>query len=125
MALPPVPDSLEIRPSPIHGLGVFATHPLPANHCLGEFIGIQMNHQEFKKLYGNDRQYCARKRRTWEYRVAKENRNFITYINDGKHFFRINRVNCYIKNWFLYTLRSVQAGEELMLDYGNDYPWNK
>ena len=118
-----LPDGLEIKESPIHGLGVFATKDFPAHICLGEFVGVYMKHAEFKRLYGNDIRYCYRKRRTWEYRVAKDPRNFITYINDGTKGFPISQVNCYLKNWHLYTSQFIQAGQELFLKYERAYNW--
>ena len=119
-----IPEGLELRDSPIHGLGVFATRDFPTGYCFGEFIGTEMGHTQFKSKYGNDRRYCCRQRRTWRYRVAKENRNWITYVNDGKHNQSVSVVNVYIKRFFIYAQTPVKAGDELLLDYGKEYPWN-
>lgn len=119
-----LPSGLELRPSPVAGLGVFATEDLSANRCLGEFVGTPMKHDEFKAKYGTDYRYVCRQRRTWLYRVAKEERNFITFMNDGKHGQTENKVNVRIKNWRAYTTRDIKAGEELFLDYGYAYPWH-
>ena len=118
-----IPPGLEIRPSPVDGLGVFATRDIPKSHCLGEFVGEEMGHKEFKNKYGNDIRYCYFQRRTWKYRVAKEKRNFITYMNDGNHGQSENKVNVILKRFKAYTLRDIKAGEELFLDYGKYYPW--
>lgn len=118
-----IPDGLELKQSPVDGLGIFAIKDFPADYCLGEFTGQYMKHAEFKAKYGRDTRYCYFKRRTWEYRVAKEKRNFITYINDGKHNMTESKVNVVLKNWCAYTLRPILKGEELFLDYGMNYPW--
>jgi hypothetical protein len=118
-----LPKGLELKKSPVEGWGIFATQDFPKNFPIGEFIGNYMKHADFKKQYGNNIQYCYFKRRTWEYRVAKEQRNFITYINDGKHGFSEPKVNCYLKKWYAYTSRPIKAGEELFLDYGRYYKW--
>jgi SET domain-containing protein len=116
-----LPSNVTIKKSPIEGWGVFALQDIPKDSCIGEFIGTPMNHAEFKSKYGTDMRHCYLKRRTWEYRVAKENRNFITYINDGIHNIQQPYVNVFLKNWFLYALKPIKAGEELLLDYGNYY----
>ena len=120
-----LPPGLELRQSPIEGLGIFATQDFPKGYCLGEFKGEYMKHDEFKRRYGNDRTYCYRKRRTWEYRVAKEKRNFITYINDGVHNSPVSKVNAELRNWCAFTIKDIKAGEEVLLDYGKEYPWTQ
>jgi SET domain-containing protein len=118
-----IPTGLELKESAIHGLGIFAIRNFPDNHNLGEFVGTYMKHKEFKELYGNDRRYCYIKKRTWEYRVAKEKRNFITYMNDGAYGRETPIVNVVLRNWCSYTTRPIMNGEELLLDYGRGYPW--
>lgn len=113
-----VPDGLEIRESPIHGLGLFATRRYTKGECIGEYIGEYMTYRQFKPIYGKDFEHTCLKRRTWELRVAKgANRNYMTYINDGIYGQTVPICNVYIKNWFLYASQDIEPGEELLLKY--------
>lgn len=114
-----IPIGLELKESPVHGLGIFATVNIKKGSYLGEFIGEFMKHPEFKMKYGNDIRYCYLKRRTWEYRVAKEERNFITYMNCNR-----KNPNVILKNWCAYALQDIAIGDELFLNYGKDYPYD-
>ena len=127
METPPaisVPEGLEFRKSPIHGWGIFAIRDFPAEYNLGEFIGTPMNHKEFTEKYGRDRRHTYMNSRYWKYRVAKEQRNWITYLNDGQHNQSVSKVNVYLKRWCCYTLKPVAAGEEILLAYGRYYRWD-
>lgn len=120
-----IPTGLIIKDSPIHGVGVFATSAVTKGHCFGEFIGEEMSAKEFRAKYGGDFQYCYRMGRANKVIVAKENRNFITYVNDGVHGHDVPRVNVVLKKRCLYALRDIEVGEELLLDYGHFYPWGQ
>ena len=106
-----VPEGLEIRESPIHGLGVFATKDFPVGYCFGEFIGEEMPWRDFTARYGKDFRYCYKMRRIHRVINAKEKRNWITFINEGKP-------NVILRKRFCFSLRPLKAGEELLLDYG-------
>jgi SET domain-containing protein len=116
-----VPDGLEIRESPIHGLGLFATRHIRKGERLGEYIGTEMLYKDFKTLYGNDFEHTYIKKmiyKPWVIRVAKgENRNYMTYINDGAYGQTVSKVNVYLKKWFLYAWSDIEPGEELLLEY--------
>ncbi len=118
-----IPIQLELKDSPIDGLGIFATIDIPAGTNLGKYEGKYMRHTEFKPIYGNDITYCYFKRRTWEYIVAKDERNWITYVNDGVHNQSIKKVNVCLKDWCCFTTQPIKAGEEILLDYGRYYKW--
>lgn len=114
-----VPDTLELKTSPVHGLGIFAKEYIPKGSYLGEFEGIYMKHIEFKSKYGNNTKYCYLKRRTWEYRVAKDNRNFITFMNCNR-----DNPNVILKKWGAYAVCDINLGAELFLNYGKYYPYD-
>ena len=118
-----LPRGLVLSGSPIHGIGVFATSAFTKGYCFGEFIGEEMSAKEFRAKYGGDFQYCYRMGRANKVIVAKENRNFITYINDGVHDQAVPKVNVVLKKKCLYALRDIEVGEELLLDYGFYYVW--
>jgi hypothetical protein len=116
-----VPDGLEIRESPIHGLGLFATRPIRKGERLGEYTGTEMLYRDFKLQYGDDVEHTYIRKilyKPWVIRVAKgENRNYMTYINDGEYGQTVPKVNVHLKSWFLYASSDIEPGEELLLEY--------
>lgn len=116
-----LPDGLVLRESPIEGLGVFATKDFPANYYFGPFTGVEMTSKEFHSTYGKDYTYTYRLRRINRLIVAKENRNFITFINDGVYGQATPSVNVQCKNRGCYSVLPISAGEELLLSYGAVY----
>lgn len=118
-----LPGGLVLSTSSIDGVGVFAITAFVKGHCFGEFIGREMTAKEFHKRYGQDFQYCYRMGRANKVIVAKENRNFMTFINDGVHNQQVPRVNVVLKKKCLYALCDIAPGDELLLDYGVHYPW--
>lgn len=118
-----LPTGLVIKESPIDGLGVFALTDIPSGQWLGDFVGEEMSLTDFLKKYGRDYRYCMRLRRINKVLVAKERRNWITYINDGVKGFDTPQVNVVCKRRGCYTARDIRQGEELLLDYGKSYPW--
>ena len=113
-----VPVGLELKPSPIHGLGIFATRPILYGEFLGDFVGEAMTKAEFKARYGNDIRYTYWTEQNFpNVRVycAKEKRNFITYINES------TEPNVFLKKRKLYTMRDIALGDELFLRYNNKY----
>ena len=116
-----IPDCLEIKDSPIHGKGVFATKDIKANTKLVEFTGKEMTYQEIKERYGNDWRFIYR-RMPWQTQiVAKDDKNLICFVNDGIHLQKFPKKNCILKNRFLISIENINAGDELLLDYGKKY----
>jgi SET domain-containing protein len=111
-----VPACCEIRSSPVHGLGVFAKETIPARKSLGEYTGTRYTLKEFREKYGKDTEHCYVAARYNYVLCAKEERNWITFINESKN------PNCRIHAHTLKTLREIQAGEELFLLYPPSYP---
>ena len=109
----------EIRESPIHGMGLFATQDIQPNVRIVEYTGISMTKSEFKQKYGNDIRHCLWNRQnfsTTRIIVSKECRNPITYCNESK------TPNCAIVRKWLVSLRYIESGEELTLLYYSSYP---
>lgn len=111
-----VPDGLELRPSPLHGLGIFAIRSLPGRKTLGPYLGVRYTLKEFKEKYGTDTEHCYVARRYNYVICAKEPRTWITYVNES------NNPNCRIHAHCLKTLRPITEGEELTLRYPPSYP---
>lgn len=118
-----IPEGLILKTSSIDGLGVFALKDYPVKYCFGDFTGVEMSLKDFHLKYGKDNRYCYRMRRQNKIIVAKEQRNFITYINDGIHNQTNPSVNVILRNRKLYALKDIKEGEELLLDYGFYYLW--
>lgn len=118
-----VPDKLMMRESSIvgAGMGIFATVPITAGQVLGNYTGTKMLKSEFTKIYGKDRRYVY-----WTHQnfpnstviVAKNPRNFITYINERS----IPNVKLVKKK--LIAITDIAIDEELFLFYGKEssYP---
>lgn len=123
MPLIRLPAGLELRESPIHGLGVFATRDFPAKYKFGEYTGQEMSLRDFKSRYGTDYQYTMVLRRQNKVIVAKECRNFVTWVNDGTHGQEHPVENVRLISRHLVSLQPISAGEELLLRYPPAY-WN-
>jgi SET domain-containing protein len=111
----------EIKESPIHGNGVFATQDIKAGSKIYDYYGIEMSWSQFTKLYGKYKLNSLNTypmRRIWHIIVAKEepylSQNIINYINEGDS-------NCILKCRSLYAKREIKKGEELLLQYPKDY----
>jgi hypothetical protein len=108
---PILPAGLTIQPSSLHGNGVFTTTDLSANRCLGPFVGTEMPLNEFKAKYGKDVRYCYQLGRCNKIIVAKDPRNWQTYLNES------DTPNCYFKQRGCWTSCAIPAGTELTLKY--------
>ncbi|GAB5538919.1 MAG: hypothetical protein Salg2KO_10220 [Salibacteraceae bacterium] len=114
------PSNYGIRPSPIHGDGVFALEDLPSNQRLCDYAGLEMSLRDFKEQYGKDYRYTYKMTRIHKVICAKDlpfrHYNISNYINEH------TIPNVCLKKRGLYTLRPIIAGEELVLYYGKSYP---
>ena len=106
----------EVRPSSIHGMGLFATEDMKAGVRIADFKGEEMTIREFKERYGTDTRFC--------YSMKRINR-----IIDGKNVDNPSRYcnesltpNVCLKKRGLYTCAPVKAGDELILLYPKTYP---
>ena len=116
---PPPPFPFEIRPSPIQGLGAFATHPIPAGTRLIEYTGERLTPAEADARYPDvpgDRHHT--------YLFAIDDEVVIDAAVDGNEARFINHScapNCDAvvdgdRIW-IETVRDVAPGEELAYDY--------
>jgi SET domain-containing protein len=111
-----LPDCLEIKESSINGLGVFAKEDIPKGTCLGTYTGIQYTRADFIKKYGKDFRYCYSTQFPWNPIIcAKENRHFMTYLNES------SEPNVFLKSYKLYANRDIVCEEELTLKYPKQY----
>ena len=76
-----------------------------------------MTYKEFNALYKKDYTYCYQLMRQHKVIEAKNPRNWITYVNENRV-----RPNVALKSRHCYAILDIQEGEELVLDYGYNYP---
>jgi SET domain-containing protein len=111
--------------SPVHGIGVFAIRAIPKGtnplHSRVKYKEIKFTHAEIKKLprgvrkeieifcYYDDKEVLVPE-------IGMNSMNMAIYLNHSKE----PNVR-YRKNGQLKTLRGIQAGEELFLDYDQSY----
>lgn len=115
------PPGLVLRESPVHGIGVFATSLITVGQVIGVFTGTKMLKSEFTKLYGKDRSHVYWTCQNFPQStviVAKNPRNFITYINERKN------PNVKLRQKLLVAVTDILPDEELFLFYGKEssYP---
>jgi hypothetical protein len=116
--LPPIPDGLEYTTECVAGTGIRATRDWTRNDYIGPFVGVSMGKPEFRQKYGKNIQHVYWTRANFKNTkviVAKEQRNFITYINEGIP-------NVFLKMKALWCLTDISAGQELLLKYDAHYP---
>jgi SET domain-containing protein len=118
---------VEIKPSSIEGLGVFAKEDLAKNIKICDYYGVEMSWTQFTKQYGKYKLNSLNTypmRRIWRIICSKEepfkSQNIVNFINEGEP-------NCILKMRALYALREIKCGEELLLQYPKDYNrhWKK
>lgn len=104
-----VPGALLVRSSQIHGKGLFAGVVIPAGALLGEYEG--------KRWTWHPRAFVG----NWTMRVEDEMRdarcggNYLRFINHGKP------PNLRTDRFLFYAARLIEAGEELLMDYGHGW----
>lgn len=106
-----LPNGLELKESPLGGEGIFACQDFPKETFLGHFTGTLYSLKDFKEKYGKDVRYCYQLGRQNKIICAKEERNFITFMNESI------TPNCYLKKKGCYTSQDIRAGDELTLRY--------
>lgn len=105
-----------VRPSPIHGMGLFATQDLPAGFQLAVYHGIEMSLKSFHEQYGRDYRHTYSLRRLNRILCGKGVDNPSHWCNESLE------PNVVLKKRGLWTLREIEAGEELTLRYPANYP---
>jgi SET domain-containing protein len=112
-----------IKKSNVEGLGVFAKKDILKGTKISDYYGKEMKWKTFKKKYGSYKTnsiHTYPMRRVWKILVAKEepykSTNLTNYINEVK-----GKSNCELRLRALYSKKDIKKGEELFLDYPNDY----
>lgn len=113
-----------IDKSSINGFGLFASTLIPKGTKISFFTGEEVPYKVFSSLYKNDPlkwQYVY-KRMPWQNVVsAKNNRNLITYVNDGHYMQNNPHNNCILKARWLIAIEDIKPLTELTLKYHSQY----
>ena len=106
---------LAVRPSGIHGRGIFAAGALPGRRKLGEVTGERV-------LLPAARRAVARAPRIY---LVELTRRYALDCSTGNHFRHLNhscRPNCYLRVFRgrveVYSRKAIGPGIELTVDYG-------
>jgi uncharacterized protein len=111
---PAVVYRMEIRDSGIHGRGVFAAQPIPANRKVIEYTGERISAKHADKRGHGHCTYYFSLDRYWvlDGAVGGSGAEFIN------HSCGPNLISRIMKGHILYmSLRRIRAGEELTVDY--------
>lgn len=96
---------VEVRPSPIHGKGVFATGTIRK----GERIGMYLSRRTER-----DDTYVLWLQRDGQWR-GYDGFGRLRFINHS------NVPNSRFRDLFLYAIRTIRTGEEITIHYGEDW----
>ena len=100
---------LEVGISSIHGIGVFAKVPIQQYDILGEYRGPPATKTGKYVLYQG-----TPGEKDWN---ARNGTNKLRYLNHS------SEPNAVFWGWTLYANRNINIGEEITIDYGED--WGK
>lgn len=124
-----IEKSVVLRPSSITGAGngVYTLKDINRGDDLGYYIGEVLTENEFENRYAKDGygEYVLRipdKNAEGKFIIidAKNHYNWVSRVNAPKGTKK--RKNIYWDNeGRVYASRNIKAGEELFVDYGNDY----
>lgn len=115
-ALAVLPDhTFSIRPSRIHGRGLFATERIPRRMKLGELSGVLRPIREANRDHQQRRVI----------KLVEVSRRWALDCTDGNHFSLLNhscQANCYLRiirrRVEVYSRGPIRSGAELTVDYG-------
>ncbi|MDH5676025.1 MAG: SET domain-containing protein [Myxococcales bacterium] len=96
----------EVRPSDIHGRGLFATRPIKAGAQLGVYEGVETKRNGKYVLWVVDEDGSE---------VGISGKNELRFLNHS------SEPNCELDGVELSSLRDIEPGEELTLHYGDDW----
>ena len=116
-------DLVYIKKSDIDGVGVFAKEDIAKGTKISDYYGKEMKWKTFKNKYGEYKLNSLNTypmRRIWKIIVAKEepykSKNLTNYINEIR-----GKANCELKLRALYAKKDIKKGNELLLEYPEDY----
>jgi uncharacterized protein len=100
------------------GLGLFATRSIKKRVRLAEYKGPRLTHDEALKAEARGNRYLFEINTRWTI-DGKARNNIARYFNHSCN----PNADVTIRNGqiFIYTIRNIKPGEEIVYDYGRDY----
>ncbi len=120
---------LEVRQSniPNAGLGLFARVNIPFNTRLGYYKGKLLSSDSVRRVKDNSYLFMLNIGGRSYYLDAKNKKysNILRYVN-GVRESMVNMITYqYDKKIWYKTTRDILEGDELLMDYGENYEWKK
>ena len=118
-----MPTKIEIKPSPGKGMGVFAIDVIQKDEVIEEcyLVKLPIKKWEKSKLL-HDYRFCYPQGPNWE--------EYVMALGYGSIYNHSDRNNATWRNhptkraFQFYALQTIQSGEEICVNYGEDYMWN-
>jgi len=100
-----------VADSPVHGRGLFARHDIQAETWIGHYDGPQTSQNGKHVLWveaGADEDHGQQ----W---IGYDGNNELRFLNHAKH------PNGEMDGLDLYAIEQIEAGEEITIDYGEEF----
>ena len=104
-----------VAKSPVHGRGLFARQDIPADTWIGHYDGPQTAENGTYVLWVEDGQNSEGDGATGETWTGYDGNNELRFLNHA------NRPNGEMDGLDLYAIRDISAGEEITIDYGEEF----
>lgn len=112
---------------PKAGMGLYAKQDIPKGTKLGYYAGVYLNEEQYNKLRNQDYVWYVKKNLYVDaYPCKKALLRYINSFMSSKQRIRMKKqfnVEPYTYNGKLWyrTIKNVKAGDELFIDYGDEY----
>lgn len=99
-----------VAESPVHGRGLFARNDIPASTWIGHYDGPETMGNGMHVLWVDESE--GNEKESW---VGYDGNNEVRFLNHAKN------PNSEMDGLDLYALRDIRAGEEITIDYGEEF----
>ncbi len=103
-----------VADSPVHDRGLFARHDIPAETWIGHYEGPQTPENGMHVLWV-EADVARSGEEEW---IGYDGNNELRFLNHAKH------PNGEMDGLDLYAVRDISAGEEITIDYGEEFEAN-
>ena len=125
---------IEVKASSVHGMGSFATESIRKGRRVGKYRGVVMDGIQHSIMFSGTKRSLY-SLLAWESpsgrltltidssddACPKHLQNWTKYINDYRNTGKQPNVQFVGPSASVVTLRDIEAGEELLIDYGEQY----
>jgi SET domain-containing protein len=100
-----------VADSPVHGRGLFARHNIPADTWIGHYDGPQTRENGMHVLWVE----AGKDEGTGEEWIGYDGVNELRFLNHAR------QPNGEMDGLDLYAIRDISPGEEITIDYGEEF----